>query len=350
MQEIEELFSASIAELNDLEEIISADKFHAPIAVLHEIDQVVDGALTDPEQWKPVPEYEGLYEVSSHGRVRSIDRWVNGRSGSRRLVRGRQLKPWKSNRGYLNITLCNGSSRVSRSIHSLVMEAFKGSGPKGAVVCHGDKGVSDNSLSNLRWDTQSKNIDDTYTHGRRLPLKGTQQPPREYTFESLEGETWLPVAGYEGSYEASNMGRIKSLDRKVDGRPGRKQPWRGQLKRFTIIDKGYRQVTFCKDGHATRRLVHHVILETFVGPRPEGLVGCHGNKGVSDNSLSNLRWDTPSSNMYDTVKDGTNVSARKTHCIHGHEYNDVNTVIYNGRRYCRICRNAGQQRRRAKRS
>lgn len=52
-------------------------------------------------------------------------------------------------------------------------------------------------------------------------------------------------------------------------------------------------------------MVHHLVLEAFVGPRLPGMEGCHGCRGVSDNSLANLRWDTKSANQADRVLHGT---------------------------------------------
>lgn len=52
-------------------------------------------------------------------------------------------------------------------------------------------------------------------------------------------------------------------------------------------------------------LVHRIILETFIGKCPKGMVGCHGIKGVSDNSVSNLSWKTQKENMRDKYRDGT---------------------------------------------
>lgn len=52
------------------------------------------------------------------------------------------------------------------------------------------------------------------------------------------------------------------------------------------------------------RLVHHLVLEAFVGPRPNGMEACHTDDDFSNNALSNLRWDTPSSNVADRIRNG----------------------------------------------
>jgi hypothetical protein len=77
-----------------------------------------------------------------------------------------------------------------------------------------------------------------------------------------------------------------------------------------------------------------------VGPRPEGLEGCHWNDDPTDNRVDNLRWGTRSANVLDSVRNGTHHMARRTHCPQGHAYTPENTYLYppDGRRACRECR------------
>lgn len=83
-----------------------------------------------------------------------------------------------------------------------------------------------------------------------------------------------------------------------------------RLLKQTIQD-GYRFVSLRRGG---KRPVHQLILETFVGPRPRGMLACHGGNGLSDNSLKNLYWATPSRNCKeDRVRDGTNMNGEKNH-------------------------------------
>lgn len=108
-------------------------------------------------------------------------------------------------------------------------------------------------------------------------------------------ERWLPIPGWEGWYEK---------------RPGRTHD----------------------------RKVHQLVLEAFVGPRPEGFVGCHWDDDPSNNRLENLRWDTESANRFDSVRNGTHPEASKTHCIRRHEFTPENTYRQNGGgRGCRTC-------------
>ena len=101
-------------------------------------------------QWKPVRDYEDLYQVSDRGRVRRI---VGGR-GTRA---GRILRPNKGTYGYPKVELCrDGRSRTQR-VHTLVAEAFLGPRPAGQEVNHKNRIRDDNRLTNLEYLTPSEN-------------------------------------------------------------------------------------------------------------------------------------------------------------------------------------------------
>jgi hypothetical protein len=119
-------------------------------------------------------------------------------------------------------------------------------------------------------------------------------------------ENWKAIPGYEGLYEASDLGRVRSLDRVVFTQSGISRRIKGKLlKPITCKDDLRQQVSLCKDYCVTVIRLHHVIMLTFVGNRPEGLVTCHYDGNPSNNALSNLRYDTASSNMKDAVRHGT---------------------------------------------
>lgn len=116
------------------------------------------------ESWKPVPGYEGLYEVSDQGRVRSVTRTEKQKNGHRRYRASVVLKPNSGNR-YLEVQLCREGVHKHRTIHSLVAEAFLGERPEGLVIRHLDGNTRNNSASNLAYGTQSENLRDWPTYG-----------------------------------------------------------------------------------------------------------------------------------------------------------------------------------------
>ncbi|MBP2498403.1 hypothetical protein ABID82_005089 [Methylobacterium sp. PvP062] len=114
-------------------------------------------------------------------------------------------------------------------------------------------------------------------------------------------ENWLPVVGYEDLYEVSDMGRVRKPAR-VDSR-GRKAG--GHCLRQQVSPKGYLRVCLSKEGEHRHHSVHTLVLTAFVGPKPEGHKGLHGNRGSGCNELPNLRWGTPWENNQDRKRMGT---------------------------------------------
>ncbi len=122
-------------------------------------------------------------------------------------------------------------------------------------------------------------------------------------------ERWLPVtiAGFEDLYEVSDLGRVRSLDRMVWSR-GHKSMYlkRGHLLTPTPDTHGY--LGACLTDRARKQikpLVHHLVLNAFVGPCPPGQERRHGPGGRQDNRLVNLCYGTASQNAFDKYRDGT---------------------------------------------
>lgn len=156
-------------------------------------------------------------------------------------------------------------------------------------------------------------------------------------------EKWLPVVGYEGFYEVSDHGRIRSIDRVVTGTDGVDKRVPGKMKSTYIHKTGYLNVRLTKHGVGKQAKVHRLVLEAFVGPCPEGMEGCHNNGDRKDAQLANLRWDTRSANALDRVKHGNHNTAHNTHCPRGHilsEPNLVRATSKEGRRACLACARA----------
>ena len=132
-------------------------------------------------------------------------------------------------------------------------------------------------------------------------------------------EEWKPVQleGYEKYYEISSFGSVRSLrrDRLL-------KPWKAARMQYWAV-------ALHGDGISTKQYIHRLVLLTFVGPCPEGMESCHGEKGKDVNRLDNLRWGTRLSNAHDIDLHGnrllgdehptsilteTDVAAIKTFC------------------------------------
>ena len=81
------------------------------------------------------------------------------------------------------------------------------------------------------------------------------------------------------------------------------------------------------------RLVYHLVLEAFVGQRPDGTEARHLNDQPADDRLVNLKWGTSSENKQDLIR-----NTNRTRCSRGHKYTDETTYWYGNTRQCRICR------------
>lgn len=131
-------------------------------------------------------------------------------------------------------------------------------------------------------------------------------------------EKWLPVVGYEGLYEVSDHGRVRSLDRVIEYVDGRKcwRPGKMLSPSWAGSPRHPRLSVKIRDGNC--RTVHSLVLTAFVGPCPDGMEGCHNDGDPANNRVTNLRWDTHTENMRDVLRHGRHPHANKKHCIRGH--------------------------------
>ena len=115
-------------------------------------------------------------------------------------------------------------------------------------------------------------------------------------------EIWKDIPGYEGLYQVSDLGQVKSYDMLVNNCGKSKSLRRGRILKKTNI-KGYERVHLCKDGKVMQCYVHYLVLSTFLpNPEPYTLTEInHKNEDKSDNRLCNLEWcDRKYNNNYGT--------------------------------------------------
>jgi hypothetical protein len=152
------------------------------------------------------------------------------------------------------------------------------------------------------------------------------------------------IPGYEGYYQVSDDGQVKSIERKAGVRGGGFRTVPERILKQCVSSNGYRQVNLHADGVMTSLLVHRLVMLAFVGECPLGYEVCHNNGNSADCRLTNLRYDTRRGNAADRRRHGTerNQHAGKTHCQHGHEFTPENTYYYLARgiacRGCIACR------------
>lgn len=127
---------------------------------------------------------------------------------------------------------------------------------------------------------------------------------------TIVSEEWRPVVGWENLYEVSNLGRVRGVDRYIIAVNRNKTPrlnkWKGRVLKGTPDRDGYLKVNLRDTlGGVKTRLIHNLVAEAWIGPRPINRYVCHGSNGVTDNSVSNLRYDTRSENEKDKRRFGT---------------------------------------------
>lgn len=149
-------------------------------------------------------------------------------------------------------------------------------------------------------------------------------------------EQWRPIPGFEGLYEVSDQGRVKTLPR-----------WRITHERIhkgaVRPSDGHIQVNLRKDGHAYPTYAHTLVMLAFVGPRPEGADIRHLNGDPTDNRLDNLTYGSRSENLHDAVRHGAHHQTRKTRCRWGHRLIEPNLRACKsalGHRGCLACHRA----------
>ena len=110
------------------------------------------------EEWKQIEGYEGMYEVSNFGRVRSVARIVKASYGSQRNAYSRVLKPYTNRLGYQYVVLSKDGKTLTRSLHRLVAMAFIPNPNEYSIINHKDENPRNNRADNLEWCTQMYNV------------------------------------------------------------------------------------------------------------------------------------------------------------------------------------------------
>ena len=156
------------------------------------------------EIFKPVIGYEGLYEVSNHGSVKSLPKiW-----GKRKIV-GRkgetELMAHKMDNGYPRVILCKDSIKKGKSVHRLVAEAFIENPNNYPVVNHKNSNKSDNYFENLEWTTYRGNALHGFANGNRVGLKGESNPRAKYNERDIRIIRKLSLDGFYSNGKIAEM-------------------------------------------------------------------------------------------------------------------------------------------------
>ena len=128
------------------------------------------------ETWKDIKGYEGLYQISNNGNVKSLGRWIDRKCKGKMWKEEKIMKPSVNKKGYLLIGLCKNGVKKMCQVHRLVYEAFYGEIPDGMQVNHINEIKSDNRLENLNlmtpkensnWGTRNERVSEKQTNGKK---------------------------------------------------------------------------------------------------------------------------------------------------------------------------------------
>lgn len=213
------------------------------------------------ECWRWYPGYVGLYQVSTRDRVRSVDRWVTDKTGKKYFVKGKILKPWRNKGGNLQVELSRNNKRRNFSVRRLVLEVWGDGNPEGKP--------------------QINHIDECKSNNVVL---------------ALPYECWRWVPGFEGLYQVSTRGRVRSVDRWVTYKDGKKYFYKGRILKQRRGNSGYLYVGLCLDGKQRHFLVHRLVAMAWLD-NPDGKPEVNHLDETKNNDVYNLEWCTHIDNL-----------------------------------------------------
>lgn len=149
------------------------------------------------ETWKSIVGYEGLYEISNEGNVRSLfqrsNRWKPG-----------ILKPQKDKDGYLQVKLCKDGKGKVMKVHRLVAQAFIPNPLNLETVNHKDENKQNNAVSNLEWLSMKDNLN-YGTHNQRVAEANVNHPKKSKPVQMSDKSTGELLATYPSAHEAKRV-------------------------------------------------------------------------------------------------------------------------------------------------
>lgn len=194
------------------------------------------------EIWKDIEGYNGYYQVSNYGRVKSCVRCVERSDGQKRIIKERIKKLTRDKDGYLICSLSKGGKTEKRAVHRIVYTAFVGPIPRGEEINHIDFDRENNTPDNLESVSHIENISHTVTN------------KRHYTARDLHGDK---NPNY-GNRKLSKRYKDKELSKQKQARPGTQN---GRCVPVVMIEPDGNRTTFGYIGMCALELKRRLCLD-----------------------------------------------------------------------------------------
>ena len=269
--------------------------------------------MSTPKRY-PVRGFEGEYDLTRSGRM-----FRKSRSESDGRKREREIHP-RSVRGDLYFFIHGEDGPVRRHAAELILETLTPR-PENCRVGYRDGNPLNIDPQNIYW----------------MPIPDYIRLLR--TVESLPGEEWRSVVGWEGLYEVSSLGRVRSVPR-IDRKGRRVQD---RIMKPSRGNSGYQQVglkSIDRD-HSQTKMVHRLVGDAFLGVKPGGLVTRHLDGDKSNNAAVNLAYGTYRENSLDILRHGRHPSQKTNLCPRGHLREGPNAVPSGQKPHVKSCRACG---------
>jgi hypothetical protein len=212
-----EFVTKKIALAEGITEPIAKAQTHKPIYEVEPFEQRVKSIVADNssvvEEWRSVKGYEGSYQVSNLGRIRSVDRVSVNKFGWERRLKGAILKQVVSQSGYYRVSLSCGNRIVNKTVHKLIAEAFIENIDNKSQVNHIDSNKLNNQINNLEWCTQSEN-----TQHSVMSMTFSNSKPVKCTTDGKVFKTIQSAANFYNTHSRSISEVLKGRWKQLNGR------------------------------------------------------------------------------------------------------------------------------------
>lgn len=227
------------------------------------------------EIWVPIKGYEGNYEISNYGRIKSFISRSNKKNGLLTPIKGCSERSYY----YRNCLFDKNRKFTLLNIHELVAINFIPNTEKKEFVVHINGIKTDNRVENLKWCSQEEKIKIFTNNIGESSL--------------FTDEIWRPVKGFEGYYEVSNMGKIKSLTRIKSNALCKDYSKKESILKNSPQKTGYIHILlYGATGKKVRFMAHRIVADAFCSnPKDKPFVN-HINGIKNDNRAENLEWVT----------------------------------------------------------